>query len=175
MDKGAIMGMTPEQYFEAFVDPNRLDCHEMPGDIRRAFNAAVSASHLADQYFEFNKRHNPERIVSYSKRSDFIAFLVDQTDGKFQDIRSMSNAYKHLYNANGPSAKYETINSCGSIERLEMQDDDLAEIEEAYFEDREPESRATVVFKRKDGTKGEFLPILDAVVDYLRNLVDESA
>jgi hypothetical protein len=46
------MGMTPYSFFEAFVEGNALDCHEDPGDVRRAFNAAVSASHVADQYLQ---------------------------------------------------------------------------------------------------------------------------
>lgn len=60
------MGMTPSQYFEAFVEGNLLDCHEHPGCVRRAFNAAIAASHLADHYFAFNYRHHPEVVGAYS-------------------------------------------------------------------------------------------------------------
>jgi len=54
--KGFIMGMTPVQLFESFFEGNLLDCHDVPGDIRRVFNATVAVSHFADQYFKYNKR-----------------------------------------------------------------------------------------------------------------------
>ena len=170
------MGMTPDQYFEAFVDPNRWDCHQMPGDIRRAFNAAVSTSHLADHYFTYHKRHNPEKVVSFDRVGQFVEHLVTQTNGSFRDIRSISNAYKHLYNSNGPSARFETINSCGSIERLQLhENNEIDEMEEEYVEGQDEESRLAVMFKRKDGTQSEFLSELDIVVDYLRDLIYDDA
>lgn len=170
------MGMTPEQYLEAFVEPNRWDCHETPGDIRRAFNAAVSASHLADHYFTFYKRHNPEKVLPFDTLGRFVQYLVAQTNGSFRDIRSISNAYKHLYNSDGPSARFETINSCGSIERLELfENEGIEGMEEDFVEKEGEESRLAVVFMRKDGTRGEFLLKLDVVVDYLRDLTYDDA
>lgn len=170
------MGMTPEQYFEAFVDPNRSDCHETPGDIRRAFNAAVSASHFADHYYTYYQKYDRERVKSYENIGKFVEFLSTETGGAFRDIRSMSNAYKHLYNTKGPSAKYESINSCGSIERLEIHgNDEIEEIEEGYLETENQESRLAVVFRRKDGTKDEFLPALETVLNYFEGLLYKHA
>lgn len=88
----------------------------------------------------------------------------------------MSNAYKHLYNTSGPSAKYESINSCGSIERLELQgSEEIEEIEEGFIEAEDRESRLTVVFRRKDGTKGEFFPSLEKVIDYFQEKLYENS
>lgn len=36
------MGMTPEEYYMAFVLGNQEDCNANPACLRRAFNAAVS-------------------------------------------------------------------------------------------------------------------------------------
>jgi hypothetical protein len=44
------MGLTPVQFLESFVEGNAWDYKENPGCIRRAFNASVTASHLADLY-----------------------------------------------------------------------------------------------------------------------------
>ncbi len=168
------MGMTPEQYFEAFVDLNRCDCHKKPGDIRHAFNAAVSASHLADHYFTYYTKHGPEKVKSHHKLGEFVEFLSNETNGAFQDIRSISNAYKHLYNTQGPSAKYETINSCGSIERLVLEDnEDIEELKNDLVDAEGRKSRWAVVFKRKDGTQGEFLPALDTVINYFQEILYE--
>jgi len=57
--------MTPDAYFEAFVQDNYSDYVENPGSVRRAFNAAVSASHLADHYFEYYKKNDPERVKDF--------------------------------------------------------------------------------------------------------------
>ena len=170
------MGMTPEQFFDAFVVPNQWDYHEAPGDIRRAFNAAVSASHLADHYFTYYKKYDSEKVKSHENIGKFVEFLSIETGGAFRDIRSMSNAYKHLYNTSGPSAKYESINSCGSIEQLELQgSEEIEEIEEGFVEAEDRESRLTVVFRRKDGTKGEFFPSLEKVIDYFQEKLYENS
>jgi hypothetical protein len=45
-------------------------------------------------------------------------------------------------------------------------------IEEEYVNSKAPqESSSKVVFTRKEGTKAEFLPALENVVQYFRNLI----
>src|SRR5690554_6260173 len=125
------MGMSPSQYFAAFVEPNSSDYRQYPGDIRLAFNAAISTSHFADHYFNFSKKHEPHRVAGFKTMGDFVEFLASETNGAFRDIRSMANAYKHLYNSDGPSAKYECINSCGSIEMLRIDGgDEIVELDD---------------------------------------------
>ena len=59
------MGMTPYQFFESFVEGNYHDALENPGCVRRAFNAAVSASHLADHYFTYSDVHDRSVISGF--------------------------------------------------------------------------------------------------------------
>jgi hypothetical protein len=168
------MGMTPDEFFESFVEGNRFDCHESPGDVRRAFNAAVAASHFADQYFTFNKRHSPSLVSAFGNIGAFVEHLTTETNGAFRDIRSISNAYKHLYTdiTDGTSA-FSSVDSSGAIVSLELFDDHSLTIIEGEYPDNAPgdDNRCKVVFTRKDGPKAEFLPTLDRVVDHLHSLV----
>lgn len=172
------MGMTPEQFFESFVEGNSDDCHAMPGDIRRAFNAAVAASHLADHYFAFNKRHNPSVVAAFPSIGPFVEHLSNKTGGAFRDIRSISNAYKHLYTNIDPKMEvYSSVNSTGAIESINLPgDDDLISISEEYSGNTAAEEdKYKVVFTRKDGTTSEFLPILTTFVDYWRTAFYQGA
>ena len=156
------MGMTPEEYLESFVEGNRSDCHDDPGCVRRAFNAAVSASHLADHFFTFNKRHAPEIVSAFNSIGTYVEHLSLKTNGAFRDIRSIANAYKHLYTDSESSLdSYSTVNSSGAIDSIEINDSDLTRVQEEY-----EENRRLVTFAKKDGSIFEFLPVLDAVVDY---------
>jgi len=111
------MGMTPEEFLKAFVLGNYEDCLQYTGCVRRAFNAAVSASHLADHYFTYYKKHDQSKVKSFNKIGDFVEYLSNNTKGCFRDIRSISNAYKHLYTSKDPEkAVYSTISSTLAIE-----------------------------------------------------------
>lgn len=59
--------MTPYQFFEIFVEGNYEDCYQNPGCVRRAFNAAVSASQLADHYFNYFKVHDLSKVIDFKK------------------------------------------------------------------------------------------------------------
>jgi len=168
------MGMTPNNFFEAFVEGNALDCHDEWGDVRRAFNAAISASHFADHYFQYCKRHKPAMVSGFQNIGDFVEHLCNETNGAFRDIRSIANAYKHLYtNPQGGDNAYSSVNSAGSISEVEFpEDEEIAMIEEDYETQKSKDSgRIRVVFKRKDGTKSEFLPVLDRVIDHFRTML----
>lgn len=170
------MGMTPDWYLEAFVEPNLMDCEDQPGDVLRAFNAAVSANSFADHYFKYQKCHKPDAVKDFSKIGQFRGHLADQTQGAFRDVQSIANVYKHLYSIDSPSYRYETVSSCGAIEGLEVADDEnLSEIAEDYFETRKGEGRVAVVFTRKDGSKAEFLPALEKVVSCFRDILYRNA
>ena len=170
------MGMRPDWYLEAFVEPNLLDCREAPGDVRRAFNAAVSASSFVDHYFKYQERHNPEAVASFKSVGELVGHISDETDGASRDIRSISNVYKHLYNVDSPSYRYETVSSCGSIEVLKIEETGpLAEISEDFSVSEGGASRAAVVFTRRDGSRGEVIPALETVVSYFRDLLYRNA
>src|SRR5690606_39843307 len=96
-ERGEIqMGMTPTQFFESFVEGNQFDCEENPGCVRRAFNAAVSASHLADHYFEFSRRNNPDAVKHFPSIGKFVEHVSNQTSGSFSDVRTIAKAHTHL-------------------------------------------------------------------------------
>ena len=61
------MRMTPEDFFELFVQDNYKDYRANVGCIRQAFNAAVSASHMADHYFKYNQKYDQSKIKSFNK------------------------------------------------------------------------------------------------------------
>ena len=160
--------MTPDEYLTSFVEGNLADCREEPGDLRRAFNAAVSASHLADTYYNYNLRHHPHRVESFSSLGTFVQRLADETNGGFRDLRCIANVYKHLYV--GPAhLAYATILSGGALETVHSEDPDgaVAKVDAGYEPDREGViGRLYVRYKRKDGTTGEFLPVLVSFVEY---------
>lgn len=167
------MGMTPNQFFFSFVSPNKWDCDENPGCIRRAFNASVSVSHFLDQYYEYQKRHNPDLVSSFNNIGEFVEHISRETNNTFKDIRSLSNAYKHLYTDNQSKfGAHSSVNSSGSIEVINFHgDDNLNTIEEDYSDDVE----FKIIFTRKDGSKGDFQKTLNTVYDYLLDIAYKSA
>lgn len=166
------MGMVPDVYFELFVLANYDDCTENPGCVRRAFNAAVAASHLADHYYNYYKINDPSKVSAYHNIGDFIAYITKKTKGAFKDIRSISNAYKHLYTStNKRFAPYSSISSTGAISRIYL--NCAASSVESLFEDASPTTveddqplDMSVIFTRKDGTSGNFQQSLKQIVDF---------
>jgi len=163
------MGMKPTEFFDSFVLGNSDDCHANPRCVRRAFNAAVAASHLADHYLEFNLRHNPKLVAGFLTIGPFVAHISTCTKGAFKDIRSIANAYKHLYtDSNTGVSAHSTVNSSGAIESVELPgSEDLTYIAEEYSAGPTPDSgKFSVVFTRRDGSRSEFLPVLQATIAY---------
>ena len=164
------MGMTPDQFFEAFVRGNYEDCQQYPGCVRRAFNAAVSASHLADHYWEYWQKHDQSKGEGFKAFGAFVEDLSTNTGGCFRDIRSISNAYKHLYTSIDPKkAVHSSISSTGAIESISLADED-AEVkvleEDCTGDSRGNNYESKVVYVRKDGQRMEFLPTLDTIIKY---------
>jgi len=164
------MAMTPMTFYEAFVFANYEDCIQYPGCVRRAFNAAVSASHLADHYWTYWEKNDPSKIQGFKTMSEFIKDLSTNTGGCFRDIRSIANAYKHLYTSTDPKkAAHSSISSTGAIESISFNDEDseVNDIEETSSEKSEDEeSRYRVIYTRKDGQRKDFLSSLEKVIDY---------
>jgi hypothetical protein len=155
---------------DAFVEGNYEDFHYKPDCIRRAFNAAVAASHMADHYYEYCKRHAPARVSQYKSDSNYIESLYRTPGECFKDIRGISNAYKHLYTKSSCS-----ISSAGSIDSVEFQVKgcSVRAVEQAWVSSPdEPLANATkVIYRRRDGTKGDLLNALTMVRDYWRGVV----
>ena len=53
---------TPAMYYLYFVQPNYVDFQKSPSDVRLGFNAAISAFHMSDVFYEFYKMKNPARF-----------------------------------------------------------------------------------------------------------------
>jgi len=168
------MGMTPHDYFVAFVRGNYEDFLVDSSSVRRALNAAVSASHLADHYYNYHKRHSPPKVRSFDHLGKFLEYLSLETNECFRDIRSISNAYKHLYTGIDPKqAANSSISSAGSIESISFSGDgsDISSIEEEYPKIGDENKTATrVVFTRKDGKRRYFLPTLKIVYEFWNKL-----
>jgi hypothetical protein len=165
------MQMTPDDFFELFVQGNYEDYSLNPGCIRQAFNASVSASQLADHYFKYNKKHDPAKVNSYKSIGDFVEYLSVNTNGCFRDIRSIANAYKHLYTLDDPKmAIYTTIGSPGAFESITFlnKKSEIKEIKEEYTDDL---TTSIVVFTRIDGQQINFLPTLETVIDLWKVLL----
>lgn len=152
------IAMTPDQFFEAFVQGNYDDYFNHQDCIRRAFNAAISASHMADHWFEYYKRHDPSRISQFNCIGDVVNHISSNTNGYFKDIRSIANAYKHLYTgAHQRHSQYSTISSAGTIEVIHITSGNIQEITKVD---------SKIVFTRKSGQQESFLCALRAVVQY---------
>lgn len=164
------MGMKPEDFFEAFVRGNYEDFRQHPGCLRRAFNAAVSASHLADHLYEYSKVHEPAKMAQFRGIPDYVDQLAESTGSCFRNIRSIANAYKHLYTAKArDKGVHSSVSSAGVIESIRW-DDENAELREAkpdgFKDSKDGDLKEKVVFTTKDGIQLDFLPELEAVIKY---------
>ena len=159
------ISMTPEEYYEAFTLGNYEDFKENPRCVRRAFNAAIAASHLADHYFNYYKKQGSPRVSMYGSIGNYVEYISGNTKGYFRDIRSIANAYKHLYTGiNKSHAKHSSISSAGTIERAQFIDEEIEQVSDGPTEDNT--SEYVVGYTKKSGEKLEFMPTLKAVIDF---------
>ncbi len=157
--------MVPEEFFEAFVLGNYDDFKKNPDCVRRAFNAAVAASHLADHYLSFYKHKSPERVKMYEKIGDYVEHISKSTKNYFRDIRSIANAYKHLYTGKEERyAKHSSISSAGTIESIQFVGEELENISEEFAELNT--SKNVVVYTRKSEEQLQFKTALNVVIDF---------
>ena len=170
------MGMTPVYFFELFVLGNNDDYHKHPGCLRRAFNASVATSHLADHYFIYNKSYEPTLVSKFNSIGEYVKHLSLQTGGAFLDIRSIANVYKHLYTDIDPKKIiYNTVSSPAVIESIEIHEDELGiDLISTVYATKSGVNEK-ISFTRIDGSKSDFLPILDAVVNYWQGEIYKSA
>jgi len=92
----ASMNTTPEMYFQYFVRENYFDFVRRPHDVRRAFNAAVSAFHMTDVFYEYSKRNEPAKIAAWPTRTKFVVHL-SRSEPQFKIVQSVATIYKHMY------------------------------------------------------------------------------
>jgi len=160
--------MHPVHYFEVFVEGNFYDFSENNYCLRRAFNSCVSASHMADIYFKYCKRNQNKIVSEFNELKDFINFINKKTQNKFKDIRSISNAYKHLYLDDDCHSSIASGGVLTSVESFEK-DEDIQGINNDYY--GSVKSEWVVKFTRKDGSIGSLNPILESVNKFWSDLI----
>jgi hypothetical protein len=164
------MGMTPYEFMDAFVEGNYEEFLDQPDCIRRGFNAAVSASHMADHYYEFMKRHDPSKVSKFKSDSNYIESLYKNPGECFKDVRGIANAYKHLYTKSSCQ-----ISSAGSIDlvKFNIKGVSLKAIEQNWVSspDVDGPDSTKVIFRRRNGTQGGLLDALTQVRDYWRSVI----
>ena len=163
--------MTPEEYYEAFTKGNYNDFLENPSSVMKAFNSAVAASHLADCYYNYNKINNSELVSKYESLTDFIKFINQDTNNFFKDIRSISNAYKHLYTGlNHNFADYSSISSAGTIESIVFEGEEINQISEELLDENTYDP--IVVYTRKTGEQIQFIKAIEVVIDFWEIMIN---
>jgi hypothetical protein len=115
--------MTPYEFFDAFVYWDYKDWQDERNSIRKAFHAAVSASHLADYYCRYHQRTNAAFQLRYGddwlKDDGLTKFrcALQERELLFKPIHDMALAFKHLY----PRARCD-VSSGGEIENVQCDD-----------------------------------------------------
>jgi hypothetical protein len=155
------MGMTPEDFFQGFVEMDHDDWREAPSDIRRAFHAAVSAFHLADHYYRYHARRNEGFLARYRNLGEFQKALAQRAP-LFKVIQDMANAYKHLYT-------YATcsIASGGSIESMKYSGGTI----EQDWPDAQGDMTSGIIIRRRDKSVIRFNEAIDAVIEMWRSVM----
>jgi hypothetical protein len=162
--------MTPYEFYEAFAIGNYNEFIEEPSSVMRAFNSAVAASHLADCFFNYNKVHNPELIQDFQNLSEFIQFINEKTNNYFKDIRSISNAYKHLYTGlREEYARHSSISSAGTIEAIVFEDEEIKQLSEELKD--ENKSEIMVIYTRKTGKQIHFITAIKTVIEFWETMI----
>lgn len=167
------ISMTPEQYFEAFTLGNYNDFIDDSSNVMRAFNSAVSASHIADCYYNYYKQNQPGLIKKYKNLAGFINYISQNTNNYFQDIRSIANAYKHLYTGTIKEyAKYSTISSAGTIESVVFEDEEINQVSEKLIDKNA--SGFTVVYTKKTGEQIQFKHAIETVIKFWETMINNT-
>lgn len=160
------MEMYPEFFFEAFVENNLYDFRESPGDARKGINAAVSAFHMADNYFNFHWRRSGKALKGTQFRKAKIRFLKQRSRDceYFRDIQSITNVYKHLYEVKAKA--HVTVLSGGAL--IVSAGDNQTLIESPYGSQ---EKATSIFYQVKTGEKKALLPAVTAVVEMWRKMI----
>ena len=155
--------MTPDMYFDGFVLGNFHDFVDHKESVRHAFNAALAASHMADHYFKYCQRYHRSKVNRFPRLREFIKHHTQKTGGAFGDVRSIANAFKHLYI---DTDQYSSISSTGAIEAIVIHGPSIQEVFENLHDDE-----AVVFYTTKNGERREFLPTLKAVIELWEQLI----
>jgi Fe-S-cluster formation regulator IscX/YfhJ len=115
-------------------------------------------------------------VSGFNTIGEYVNYASEKTVGAFRDVRSIANAYKHLYTDIDPKkTNYNTISSPAVVESIEIHNDavgiNLISTEFAPGSTMQEK----VSFTRIDGSKSEFLPVMNAVVEFWKNEIYKNA
>lgn len=162
--------MTPYEFYEAFAIGNYNEFIDEQSSVMKAFNSAVAASHLADCYFNYHKIHNPGLIHDFQNLTEFIKYINERTNNYFKDIRSISNAYKHLYTGlKEDYARHSSISSAGTIKSIIFEDEVIKQLSEESKDENKPE--IIVIYTRKTGEQIHFLTAIKTVIEFWKTMI----
>lgn len=159
------MKMNPHAFYRAFVEANYDDFLNEPDNVRKGINAAVSAFHMADQYYFYYQKNDPIKISSYKDRDNFLKYLASKSK-YFNDIQSIANAYKHLYL--NSSKSHVSIASTGCIESIGFRQHNIT-IDGC---ERDNALNYIVIYTTKTSKKIKLLIALKAVVDMWDKIIN---
>jgi len=159
------MGMNPLDYHDCFVCPNYQDFCEEENNVRKGFNAALSACHMADNYYNYYKANNPGKVSSFKQLKDFQVDLSSKTQ-YFNDIQSIAIAYKHLYTSY--SKPHVTIESGGVITCIRIHGNNAVEIDGCGTDDS---GKDIVIYTRKDLQKVRLKEALSHVLNIWQDIL----
>lgn len=149
-----MSGLKPCEFYETFLVGNYGDWESEPYSVRRAFILAVAAFHLADHYFWYFEKENPDVVRRHGKGEDglksFKAGLIKR-EPYFKVIQDMANAYKQLYTR----ASCSILSGRGEFEFLEYDGDKI-----------EPDSDTgdQIIIHHKDGRTTKFSEAIKGVM-----------
>ena len=158
-----MAGMTPDEFFEGFVEEDFEDWKAEPDSIRRGFHLAVSAFHPADHYFSYHSRRLPAFAAKYKSLDRFQAALTARTPS-FKIIQDVANTYKHLY----PRASC-SIASGGSIYSVTY---DGQEIEQTW-DQANGTYTCDIIIRQRDRSETRFSVAITAVMQMWTTIIGQ--
>jgi hypothetical protein len=124
---------------------------------------------LADCYFNYYEKNNLNKISEFKNLKNFINHISHNTNFFFKDIRSIANAYKHLYTGtNEKNSSYSSISSAGIIEVIAFEKEEINQISEEFTEKT---SELNVVYTRKTGEQFQFIQAIETVISFWENTI----
>ncbi len=164
-DEGIRMPkMNPYDYYVNFVEQNLEEWQKDRGSISKAFNVAVPAFHLTDNYFRYYHRYDKNFSKRFTKLNDFQTELSRRAK-YFRTIQSMATAYKHLYT----NVKCE-VASGGAIETVTIGNQTIG----LHYQELNGHIASYIEIRRRDGSVVRFDTAIEEVVGMWRKIICSS-
>jgi hypothetical protein len=158
--------MDPYQYFFNFVEQNYEEWKIDQGSLSKAFNVAVPAFHLTDNYFLYFRRHDRVFAKRYGEKDlGKIQAALARRSKYFRTIQGMATAYKHLFT----NVKCD-VPSGGAVYSVTINGETI----EPNFEDQGGKYVSWIEIKRRNGSTVKFETAINDVIEMWRKILDAS-